>query len=69
MVEKALVVLGGRLIDAEGKTLIGAVLVGDTSDYSMWHQSVMNAMALPENPETLLFPAAAAGAGPCRCCR
>ncbi|HEX6638413.1 MAG TPA: nitrite reductase large subunit NirB [Steroidobacteraceae bacterium] len=50
------------VVDAEGKTLIGAVLVGDTSDYSMWHQSVMNALALPENPETMLFPAAAAGA-------
>jgi nitrite reductase (NADH) large subunit len=51
------------VVDAEGKKLIGAVLVGDTSDYSMWHQTVANAMALPENPETLLFPAAAAGAG------
>jgi len=51
------------VVDAEGKVLIGAVLVGDTSDYSMWHQTVMNNMALPENPETLLFPAGAAGAG------
>ncbi len=51
------------VVDAEGKRLIGAVLVGDTSDYSMWHQTVANAMALPENPETMLFPAAAAGAG------
>jgi nitrite reductase (NADH) large subunit len=51
------------VVDAEGKKLIGAVLVGDTSDYSMWHQSVMNAMALPDNPEALLFPAAAASAG------
>src|SRR5690349_24620958 len=51
------------VVDAEGKKLIGAVLVGDTADYSMWHQSVMNALALPENPESMLFPAAAAGAG------
>jgi nitrite reductase (NADH) large subunit len=51
------------VVDAEGKKLIGAVLVGDTSDYSMWHQTVSNAMALPENPETLLFPAGAAGSG------
>jgi nitrite reductase (NADH) large subunit len=51
------------VVDAEGKTLIGAVLVGDTSDYSMWHQTVANAMPLPENPETLLFPAAAASSG------
>src|SRR6187399_600724 len=53
------------VVDAEGKKLIGAVLVGDTSDYSMWHQTVANAMPLPENPETMLFPAAAAsGAQP-----
>jgi nitrite reductase (NADH) large subunit len=50
------------VVDAEGRKLLGAVLVGDTSDYSMWHQTVANAMALPENPESLLFPAAAAGA-------
>src|SRR6188768_3899984 len=51
------------VVDAEGKKLIGAVLVGDTSDYSMWHQTVANAMPLPDNPETLLLPAAAASAG------
>src|SRR5262245_42937454 len=51
------------VVDAEGKKLIGAVLVGDTSDYSLWHQTVMNAMALPENPESLLLPAAAASSG------
>ncbi|HET9474457.1 MAG TPA: nitrite reductase large subunit NirB, partial [Steroidobacteraceae bacterium] len=51
------------VVDAEGKKLIGAVLVGDTSDYSLWHQTVMNAMALPENPESMLFPAGAATAG------
>ena len=51
------------MVDAEGKKLLGAVLVGDTSDYSLWHQTVANAMALPENPETMLFPAAAATAG------
>src|SRR5687768_160196 len=38
------------VVDAEGKKLLGAVLVGDTSDYSLRHQTVMNAMALPENP-------------------
>ena len=51
------------VVDAEGKKLLGAVLVGDTSDYSLWHQTVMNAMALPENPESMLFPAGAATAG------
>jgi nitrite reductase (NADH) large subunit len=51
------------VVDAEGKKLLGAVMVGDTADYSMWHQTVANGMALPENPETLLFPAGAATAG------
>jgi nitrite reductase (NADH) large subunit len=51
------------VVDAEGKKLLGAVLVGDTADYSMWHQTMMNSMALPENPESMLFPAAAASAG------
>lgn len=51
------------VVDAEGKKLLGAVLVGDTADYSMWHQTMMNAMVLPENPESMLFPAAAASAG------
>jgi nitrite reductase (NADH) large subunit len=50
------------VVDADGKKLLGAVLVGDTSDYSLWHQTVMNAMALPENPENMLFPAGAAAA-------
>jgi nitrite reductase (NADH) large subunit len=51
------------VVDAEGRKLLGAVLVGDTADYAMWHQTMMNAMALPENPESMLFPAAAASAG------
>jgi nitrite reductase (NADH) large subunit len=51
------------VVDAEGKKLLGAVLVGDTADYAMWHQTMMNSMALPENPEAMLFPAAAASAG------
>jgi NAD(P)H-nitrite reductase large subunit len=38
------------VVDAEGKKLIGAVLVGDTSDYSMWHQTVANAMAAARKP-------------------
>src|SRR3954465_2440719 len=48
------------VVDAEGKKLLGAVMVGDTADYSIWHQTVTNAMALPDNPETLLLPAGAA---------
>ena len=51
------------VVDAEGKKLLGAMLVGDASDYCAAGQIVLNAMALPENPESMLFPAAAATAG------
>ncbi|XNM79665.1 hypothetical protein ACLK1U_18980 [Escherichia coli] len=40
-----------RLIVSENdKTLLGAVLVGDTSDYGNLLQLVLNAIELPENP-------------------
>jgi nitrite reductase (NADH) large subunit len=50
------------VVDAEGRKLLGAVLVGDTSDYSLWHQTALNAMALPDNPESMLLPAGTAAA-------
>ncbi|HET9864304.1 MAG TPA: nitrite reductase large subunit NirB, partial [Steroidobacteraceae bacterium] len=50
------------VVDADGRKLLGAVLVGDTSDYSLWHQTMANGLALPENPESMLFPAAAVAA-------
>ncbi|OUS72821.1 nitrite reductase (NAD(P)H) [Pseudoalteromonas sp. A601] len=36
--------------------LIGAVLVGDTSDYDTLLQYMLNDMTLPENPECLILP-------------
>ncbi len=44
------------VIDAEGKHLLGAILVGDTSDYGILLQYYLNAMVLPENPSALILP-------------
>ena len=39
------------MVDAEGKQLLGAVLVGDAAEYGTLLQMSLNAMPLPENPE------------------
>ena len=47
-----------RLILSEDQqTFLGAVLVGDTSDYGNLLQLVLNAIPLPANPEALILPA------------
>ncbi len=50
------------IVSADNKTLLGAVLVGDTSDYGNLLQLMLNAIELPENPDSLILPAHA-GAG------
>ncbi len=37
------------IVSEDNKTLLGAVLVGDTSDYGKLLQLVLNAIELPEN--------------------
>lgn len=44
-------------ISADGKRLIGGVLVGDASNYNMLLQTVKNNMVLPPNPEDLILGA------------
>ncbi|BDX08600.1 nitrite reductase large subunit NirB [Planctobacterium marinum] len=56
------------VVDAKQETLLGAVLVGDTSDYDTLLQFALNGMTLPEQPESLILPvsdgaAPAIGAG------
>jgi nitrite reductase (NADH) large subunit len=41
----------------QSKTLLGGVLVGDASDYATLLQMMLNAMALPARPESLILPA------------
>ena len=42
--------------DASCTKLLGATLVGDTSDYEILHQYVINEIALPSQPESLILP-------------
>ena len=44
------------VVDAEGKKLLGAVLVGDNGDYDTLLQYALNGIALPEAPESLILP-------------
>ncbi len=44
------------VVDAEGKKVIGAVLVGDNSYYDTLLQYVQNAIALPQDPAGLILP-------------
>ena len=52
------------IVSEDGKTLLGAVLVGDTSDYGDLLQLKLNDIELPEHPDTLIFPAYAGGEKP-----
>ncbi|MFA5494728.1 MAG: nitrite reductase large subunit NirB [Porticoccaceae bacterium] len=49
-------------VSADGKTLLGAVLVGDCADYDTLLQYYLNGIELPANPESLILPAVAGGA-------
>ena len=42
-------------VTKDGKTLLGGILVGDSSDYNGLFQIYSNAMALPPNPEVLIL--------------
>lgn len=44
------------VVTDNGKTLLGGVLVGDSSDYNTLLQMMLNGMALPAQPETLILP-------------
>ncbi|VTM22809.1 Rubredoxin-NAD(+) reductase [Raoultella terrigena] len=52
------------IVSADNKTLLGAVLVGDTSDYGNLLQLVLNAIELPENPDALILPSHAGSGKP-----
>ena len=44
------------IVSADGKKLLGAVLVGDCSDYDTLLQYFLNDIDLPADPETLILP-------------
>jgi nitrite reductase (NADH) large subunit len=44
------------VVSADRKQLLGAILVGDTTDYGPLLQVVLNGMPIPEHPEELILP-------------
>ncbi|MHB8628231.1 MAG: nitrite reductase large subunit NirB [Aggregatilineales bacterium] len=50
-------------ISADGKRILGGILVGDASSYGALHQMMLSGMALPPHPEDLLLPPRAVEAG------
>lgn len=52
-------------ISKDKKKLLGGVLVGDTSEYGILQQMTLNAMKLPEHPESLIIklPGGESGGG------
>ncbi|PAV24658.1 nitrite reductase (NAD(P)H) [Tamilnaduibacter salinus] len=53
----------GRLVISEdGKTLLGAILVGDNGPYDTLLQYALNEIELPDHPEALILPESECGA-------
>lgn len=52
------------IVSEDGKKLLGAVLVGDTSDYGNLLQLKLNDIELPKHPDTLILPAHAGAEKP-----
>lgn len=50
------------VVSEDGKTLLGAILVGDNSHYDTLLQYALNGITLPANPETLILPESQGGA-------
>jgi nitrite reductase (NADH) large subunit len=44
------------VVSEDGKTLLGAVLVGDVDDYENFLKIVLNRNELPENPQEMILP-------------
>ena len=52
------------VVSADGKQLLGAVLVGDAAEYGTLLQMALNGIALPADPEFLILPASDGQAKP-----
>ncbi|GGA87937.1 nitrite reductase large subunit [Neiella marina] len=51
------------IVSADNKKLLGAVMVGDTSEYGTLLPIMLTGMDLPENPESLILPVTDGEAG------
>jgi len=49
------------VVSADGKQLLGAILVGDATEYNDLLQMMLNAIPLPAHPEDLILPARVGG--------
>jgi len=49
-------------VSADGKYVVGGVLVGDASEYNLFLQMMKGGIELPENPEELLVPKSSSSA-------
>ncbi|WP_353235773.1 nitrite reductase large subunit NirB [Diaphorobacter ruginosibacter] len=52
------------VVSADGKRLLGAVLVGDAAEYGTLLQMALNSIALPDSPGQLILPASDGSAKP-----
>ena len=52
------------VISEDGKQLLGAVLIGDATEYGTLLQMALNGIALPADPEFLIFPSSDGKARP-----
>ncbi|MDC8786408.1 nitrite reductase large subunit NirB [Roseateles koreensis] len=52
------------VVSADGKRLLGAVLVGDAAEYGTLLQMALNGIALPASPEFLILPSSEGAAKP-----
>ncbi|MES2610222.1 MAG: nitrite reductase large subunit NirB [Pseudomonadota bacterium] len=52
------------VISEDGKQLLGAVLIGDATEYGTLLQMALNGIVLPEDPEFLIFPSSDGKAKP-----
>ena len=52
------------VVSEHGSRLLGAILVGDSSEYGSCLQMMQNALKLPEHPEELILPARGATPSP-----
>jgi nitrite reductase (NADH) large subunit len=48
-------------ISHDGKKLLGGILIGDASDYNMFHQIYLNGLPIPEDAEELIIGARGEG--------
>jgi len=47
------------VVTADGRKLLGGILIGDADDYALWLQIMLDGTDLPDQPETMIVPQSA----------